>query len=40
MMSSFPVLQGDEIVVLDNYFFTTDYQRAIKAKGMLSGVCG
>ena len=26
-------LQGDEIVVLDNYFFTTDYQRAIKAKG-------
>lgn len=26
-------LQGDEIVVLDNYFYTTDYQRAIKAKG-------
>ena len=26
-------LQGDEIVVLDNYFFTTDYQQAIKAKG-------
>lgn len=26
-------LQGDEIVVLDNYFFTTDYQRAIKRKG-------
>lgn len=26
-------LQGDEIVVLDNYFFTTDYQRSIKAKG-------
>lgn len=26
-------LQGDEIVVLDNYFFTTDYQRAIKEKG-------
>lgn len=26
-------LQGDEIVVLDNYFFTTDYQRQIKAKG-------
>lgn len=26
-------LQGDEIVVLDNYFFSTDYQRAIKAKG-------
>ena len=25
-------LQGDEIVVLDNYFFTTDYQRAIKQK--------
>ena len=27
------LLQGDEIVVLDNYFFTTDYQRAIKQKG-------
>lgn len=26
-------LQGDEIVVLDNYFFTTDYQRAIKQRG-------
>lgn len=26
-------LQGDEIVVLDNYFFTTDYQCAIKKKG-------
>lgn len=26
-------LQGDEIVVLDNYFFTTDYQCAIKQKG-------
>ena len=26
-------LQGDEIVVLDNYFYTTDYQKAIKAKG-------
>lgn len=26
-------LHGDEIVVLDNYFFTTDYQRAIKAQG-------
>lgn len=26
-------LQGDEIVVLDNYFFSTDYQRAIKQKG-------
>ena len=26
-------LHGDEIVVLDNYFFTTDYQCAIKAKG-------
>ena len=25
-------LQGDEIVVLDNYFFTTDYQLAIKQK--------
>lgn len=29
----FSLLQGDEIVVLDNYFFTTDYQRAIKEKG-------
>ena len=27
------MLDGSEIVVLDNYFFTTDYQRAIKAKG-------
>ena len=27
-------LQGDEIVVLDNYFFTTDYQRAIKQKAV------
>lgn len=26
-------LNGDEIVVLDNYFFTTDYQKAIKDKG-------
>ena len=26
-------LKGDEIVVLDNYFFTTDYQLAIKSKG-------
>lgn len=26
-------LHGDEIVVLDNYFFTTDYQRAIRQKG-------
>ncbi len=26
-------LHGDEIVVLDNYFYTTDYQRAIKEKG-------
>ena len=26
-------LQGDEIVVLDNYFFTTEYQKAIKSKG-------
>lgn len=26
-------LKGDEIVVLDNYFYTTDYQRAIKNKG-------
>lgn len=27
------ILQGDEIVILDNYFFDTDYQRKIKAKG-------
>jgi len=27
------LLKGDEIVVLDNYYFSTDYQRAIKAKG-------
>ena len=26
-------LSGDEIVVLDNYFYTTDYQRRIMAKG-------
>lgn len=26
-------LQGNEIVVLDNYFFDTDYQRAIKQRG-------
>jgi len=26
-------LSGDEIVVLDNYFFATDYQKAIKSKG-------
>lgn len=26
-------LQGDEIVVLDNYFYTTDYQKSIKEKG-------
>jgi len=26
-------LKGDEIVVLDNYYFTTEYQSAIKAKG-------
>lgn len=26
-------LDGTEIVVLDNYFFTTDYQRQIKVKG-------
>ena len=26
-------LNGDEIVVLDNYFYTTDYQRRIKTKG-------
>lgn len=27
------LLKGDEIVVLDNYFYTTDYQRKIKDKG-------
>lgn len=27
------MLRGDEIVVLDNYFYDTDYQRAIKTKG-------
>lgn len=27
------LLKGDEIVVIDNYFYTTDYQRAIKDKG-------
>lgn len=26
-------LKGDEIVVLDNYYFTTEYQKAIKTKG-------
>ena len=26
-------LRGDEIVVLDNYFFDTEYQRKIKSKG-------
>ena len=26
-------LNGDEIVVLDNYFYTTDYQQKIKSKG-------
>lgn len=27
------LLEGDEIVVLDNYFYTTDYQKQIKEKG-------
>lgn len=27
------LLSGEEIVVLDNYYFNTDYQRAIKHKG-------
>lgn len=27
------MLKGDEIVVLDNYFFTTEYQMRIKSKG-------
>ncbi len=26
-------LKGDEIIVLDNYFYTTEYQKAIKNKG-------
>lgn len=26
-------LKGEEVVVLDNYYFRTDYQKAIKAKG-------
>lgn len=26
-------LNGDEIVILDNYYFTTEYQKTIKAKG-------
>lgn len=26
-------LKGDEIVVLDNYFYTTEYQKKIKSKG-------
>lgn len=26
-------ISGDEIVILDNYFFTTDYQQRIKEKG-------
>lgn len=26
-------LKGDEIVVLDNYFFSTDYQEGVKSKG-------
>ncbi|AVM58651.1 UDP-2,4-diacetamido-2,4,6-trideoxy-beta-L-altropyranose hydrolase [Bacteroides heparinolyticus] len=26
-------LQGDEIVVLDNYFYTTEYQKLVKGKG-------
>lgn len=27
-------LMGDEIIVLDNYYFTTNYQKKIKAKGV------
>lgn len=27
------LLGGDEIVVLDNYFYTTDYQRRVRGKG-------
>ena len=27
------ILTGNEIVVLDNYFYTTDYQRKVKGKG-------
>ena len=29
------LLHGDEIVVLDNYYFTTEYQKAIKEKGCM-----
>lgn len=29
------ILTGNEIVVLDNYFYTTDYQRKVKGKGSL-----
>lgn len=32
-MTFLEYLKGDEIVVLDNYFYTTDYQRRIKDKG-------
>lgn len=32
-VSFLSLLKGTEIVLLDNYFFTTDYQRAIKEKG-------
>ncbi|HRY97514.1 MAG TPA: hypothetical protein P5550_00515 [Bacteroidales bacterium] len=28
-------LQGDEVVILDNYFFDTEYQRKIRGKGCL-----
>lgn len=28
-----PLLQGNDIVVLDNYFFDTAYQQAVRAKG-------
>lgn len=27
------IIKGDEIIVLDNYYFTTEYQRQIKQKG-------
>lgn len=29
------LLKGDELVILDNYFFSTDYQRKIKERGCL-----
>jgi UDP-2,4-diacetamido-2,4,6-trideoxy-beta-L-altropyranose hydrolase len=33
LQSFLDYLKGDEIVVLDNYFYSTDYQKSIKTKG-------